>query len=304
VSDYLASEHETAPVDQEPASPMQLVRSRPHILEVYSLGQAAVYRDGVALARTEWQSATAKELFLYLVENPDGQRKEVILAALWPDQTYARANNTFHASLKRLRGALRMDVVRIEDNVYRINPALSLWHDGTEARALIDRARQTDIPKLARRWWAAGADLMQGPFAEEVYRDWAGARRQFWQAQSHEVLIWLANDALSRSAFEEATNWGQRLLANDTTDESVHALLMRVFAAAGWRDRLTRQYKEVCQVLSYELDAEPSHETQELYRELLRQADHPRLALSASRGSPSPLRPALSTETTNPVSDS
>lgn len=304
VSDYLASEHETAPVDQEAAGPMQVVRNRPHILEVYSLGQAAVYRDGVAPARSEWQSATAKELFLYLVEYPDGQRKEVILAALWPDQTYARANNTFHTSLKRLRGALRMDVVHIEDNVYRINPALNLWHDGTEARALIDRARQTEIPKLARRWWAAGTDLMQGAFAEEVYRDWAGARRQFWQAQAHEALMWLANDALSRSAFEEATNWGQRLLANDATDESIHALLMRVFAAAGWRDRLTRQYKEVCQVLSYELDAEPSRATQELYWELQRQADHSSLALSASRVSPSPLRPALAPVTTNPVSDS
>jgi DNA-binding SARP family transcriptional activator len=247
---------------------LQLVRGRPRLLEVYSLGQASVYRDGVLLAR-EWQTATAKELFFYFVEHPEGRRKEVILAALWPDQSYNKANDNFHTSLRRLRNALGMDMIKVEDNVYRLSQTLALWHDGTEALGVIERARQAATTEEARRGWTAAADLLQGPFAEEFYRDWAGARRQFWETQTREVFSWLADDALRSGAYDAATLWSQRLIALDPFDEAAHALLMRIHASAGNTTLLVQQYTELTRLLQSELGAKPSKETQTLYQRLL-----------------------------------
>ena len=248
---------------------LQIVRDRPHILEVYSLGQANVYRDGTALNRADWQTATAKELFYYFVEHPEGRRKEVILAALWPDQSYSRANDNFHTSMRRLRSALGMDMIKVDDNVYRLNPALPLWHDGTEAQILVTRAHATADPAVARRWWAAAADLLKGPFAEEFYRDWAGARRQFWETRTREALTWLIEDALEQARPDDAVAWGHRLLAMDPLDEAAHVVLLRIYAAAGRRAMLTQQYNELCRMMEDELGAQPSRQTRELYQRLL-----------------------------------
>jgi DNA-binding SARP family transcriptional activator len=268
VQRYLDAEHQEELSDTGDAgAPLHLVRGRPRLLEVYSLGQASVYRDGTALSR-EWQTATAKELFFYFVEHPDGGRKETILAALWPDQSPTRANDNFHTSLRRLRNALGMEMVKMEDNVYKLSPTLALWHDGTEAGRLIERARQTGAPDEARRWWAAAAELLQGPFADEFYRDWAGARRQFWETRTREALGWLADDALRQQAFEAAAGWAQRLLALDPLDEAAHALLMRIYAAAGNMIMLDQQYNELGRVIQMELGGAPSAEIRALYQRL------------------------------------
>ncbi len=270
VTQYLAAEHETesggpTPVD----SGIQIVRGRPRLLEVYGLGQANVYCDGVLLARADWQSATAKELFFYFIEHPDGLRKELIQAALWPDQTLSRANDNFHTSLKRLRKAVGMEIVKIEEAVYRLNPTLALWHDGAEALALIEQANEMRDLDEARRAFTAAAALLKGAFAEEFYRDWAGARRQFWQTRTREVLMWLADDATRTGDFTAAVLWGQRLLAIDPLDESAHGLLMRIYAAAGSPAKLSQQYHELCRILQYELSGTPSPETTALYKRLL-----------------------------------
>jgi two-component SAPR family response regulator len=269
VQRYLDAEHQDEPSEApDTGGPLHLVRGRPRLLEVYSLGQASVYRDGTALTKTEWQTMTAKELFFYFVEHPEGGRKDVILSALWPDQITSRANDNFHTSLRRLRNALGMEMVRMEDNVYRLSPTLALWHDGAEALRLIERARQSSVPDEARRWWTAAAELLAGPFAEEFYRDWAGARRQFWETRTREVLGWLADDALRQQAYEAAAGWAQRLLVLDPLDESTHALLMRIHAAAGNMIMLDQQYHELCRVVQLELGGSPSAEIRALYQRL------------------------------------
>ncbi len=270
VISYLEAEYQEATTAAPQADGvLQIVRERPHILEVYSLGQANVYRDGTALTKTDWQTATAKELFYYFVEHPEGRRKEVILAALWPDQTYSRANDNFHTSMRRLRSALGMDMVKMDDNLYRLNPVLPLWHDGTEAQTLITRARAAPDAAVARPWWTAAADLLNGVFADEFYRDWAGARRQFWETSTREVLTWLADDALERAAPDEAVAWGQRLLALDPLDEAAHVLLLRIYAAAGRNTMLSQQYNALCRALEDELGTQPSRQTREIYQRLL-----------------------------------
>jgi len=268
---YLAAEQRPTetPPPAEPRS-LHLVRERPPLLEVYSLGQATVYRDGVAVARSAWQTATAKELFFYFVEWPEGQRREVVLAALWPNYTATQASTNFHTALRRLHSALGPAVITAVGNLYLLNPSLALWHDGGEALRLIQQARQRGADAAARPRWRAAADLLQGPFAEEFYRDWAGARRQFWEAQTREALVWLADEALARHALDEALAWAQRLLALDPLAEAAHTFLMRIYATMGNMTLLMQQYNELCRVLEYELGGPPSAETRALYQQLLK----------------------------------
>ncbi len=245
--------------------------SPPHlpIFEVYSLGQATVYKDGVLIMQAQWQTTTAKELFLYLVEQGGGVRKEVILAALWPDQSYEQGSATFHTSLRRLRGAVGAATVQLEDGIYRLNPQLRLWHDGSEALRCLDQARLLRDPALARPWWSAAAALLRGPFAEEFYHDWAEERRRFWAARSREVANWLLDDAQQRNAFAESVRWGQRLLALDPLDESAHARLMRAYTAGGQTAQALGQYQAIQRLLDDELGTPPGPEIQRLYQQLI-----------------------------------
>ena len=50
----------------------------------------------------------------------------------------------------------------------------------------------------------------------------------------------------------------------------MHVLLMRIYASAGHTAMLIRQYNELTRVLRYELDAEPTPATRELYQRLLK----------------------------------
>ena len=246
-----------------------LIPPRLPICEVYSLGQATVYKDGVLVTQAQWQTATAKELFLYLIEQGDGVRKEVILAAFWPDQSYEQGSATFHTSLRRLRGAVGGAAVQLEDGIYRLNPQLRLWHDGTEALRCLDQARMIRDPALARPWWLAAAALLRGLFADEFYHDWAEERRRFWAARTREVANWLLDDAQQRNAFAEIVRWGQRLLALDPLDESAHARLIGAYAAGGQTAQALGQYQAIQRLLDDELGTPPGPEIQRLYQQLI-----------------------------------
>ncbi len=254
------------PTTNDPAT--AVTSPRLPILEVYSLGQATVYQDGVLIAQSQWQTTTAKELFFYLIEQRDGARKEVILTAFWPDQPSEQANNTFHSSLRRLRGALGAAAVQVEDGNYRLNPQLRPWHDGTEALRYMDQARACADPTLARLWWAAAAALLRGAFAEEFYHDWAEERRRFWAARTHAAYNWLLDDAQQRGAFDEVIQWGRQLLTFDPLDETAHARLIRAYAVGGRTAEALGQYHELQRLLADELGTTPSSETQRLYQQL------------------------------------
>ncbi|MDQ2807165.1 MAG: hypothetical protein M3Z04_09700 [Chloroflexota bacterium] len=239
------------------------------IFEVYGLGQANVYQDGNLVAQSQWQTGTAKELFFYLIEQHDGARKEVILTAFWPDHSVEQANNTFHISLRRLRAALGATAVLAEDGIYRLNPQLRPWHDGTEALRYLDQARATADPAAAHPLWSAAAALLRGPFAEEFYHDWAEERRRFWAARSRETFSWLLDDAQQRGVFDEVVRWGQRLLALDPLDETAHARLMRAYTAGGHTTQAVGQYHEIQRLLDDEFGTPPGPEIQRLYQQLI-----------------------------------
>ncbi len=227
------------------------------------------------LPDSDWQTATAKELFFYLVDCPEGRRKEIILADLWPDQDPPRASENFHTSLRRLRRALDSDAVRVEDTVYRLNPALGLWHDGAEVLALIHRGRQATDPAAARGYWTTAASFMRAPFADEFYGEWAAELRTAWEARAREVLSWLAEDALRRADYVPAGIWAQELCVLDPINERVHALLMQIAAGRGDIGQVHQQFATLRRVLWDELGTAPSAPTVALYRRLVDAAEPP-----------------------------
>jgi len=250
----------------DPEAPVKAGRT---IIEIYSLGAAGVYRNGRLVSQGQWKTASAKELVVYLAEQGDGVRKEVILAALWPDAATDSASNIFHQTVSRVRAALGADAVPLDDGRYRLNPQLCVWHDGTEALRWIKQARLTADPAVARAWWLAAATLLRHPFTEEWYHDWAAERRTLWIARTHEVYIWLLADAQQRTVWEEAIRWGQRLLLDDPLDETAHLALMRAYAATGRTLQALEQYTTFQRLLRTEYGTDPSPKINRFYQQLL-----------------------------------
>ena len=70
--------------------------------------------------------------------------------------------------------------------------------------------------------------------------------------------------------FNLALEFCQRALAIDNCLELAYRLSFRIYAAMGDRAAVVKQYSRCCEVLSREINTEPSLQTQSLYLELIK----------------------------------
>jgi len=237
-----------------PELPAPVPAGRP-ALTVRALGPLEIARDGVDLDRDAWTSAKARELLLYLLCHPTGRTREQIGLAFWPDSSAAQVKNSFHVLLHRVRKALgRADIVVVDDDRYRINPALEVWFDVAVFEREM-RAARRDPGRLEH-----ALSLYRGDFA-------AGEAVGDWHLEIHDHLRRLHLDGLSLLAdlrIEQGEPAAaiavlERLLRADDLHEAAHRRLMLCHARTGQRERALAQYDRLVAVLDDELDAEPDH---------------------------------------------
>ena len=233
-------------------------------LRVRALGPLEVEVDGAPVASPEWSHARPRELLLYLLAHPRGRTREQVGVVLWPDASAAQVKNSFHVLLHRLRKALgRADVVVLEGDVYRVNPALDPWFDVEvfEREVTAALAGPRAGADAAGRVEAA-LELYRGDFLQdEGMGDWTleihdRARRLYADALSAlaDARAGLGDPAGAVAALE-------RLVRAEELREDAHRRLMVALARTGARDRALRHYERLVRLLREELDADPEPET-------------------------------------------
>ena len=252
-----ASPPTAAPASSSPRTRAELV--------VRGLGPLEVICGERRLDRDAWSSGRARELLLYLMLAPAGRRREDIGLAFWPDATAAQVKNSFHVLLHRLRKTLgRPDLVIVEDERYRINPAVEVWFDAAVFEREV-RAARRDAPRLS-----AAIELYRGAlFDGEVAGDWHFARQDQLRMQYHDALSALA-DLLLETDPQAATRTLEHLIAEDPVREDAHRRLLLWYARAGQRDRALQQFERLAAALRTELAAVPSRATVELVERIRR----------------------------------
>ena len=66
-------------------------------VEVRALGQSAVYKNGVEIAKAEWTTQKTRELFLFLVDRTTLPRNDIV-NLFWGDKSSAQGVRQFSSN--------------------------------------------------------------------------------------------------------------------------------------------------------------------------------------------------------------
>ncbi|WP_238604463.1 MULTISPECIES: BTAD domain-containing putative transcriptional regulator [Amycolatopsis] len=206
-----------------------------------------------------------REVLVYLALHPEGARREVLAAALWPDAPGDRPYNSFHATLSQLRRGLRTatrneitNITANDDGHYALDRSVvtvDLW-EVFDALALSRHAAiGTDAEATLRRV----AELYRGDLADSISADWIDGPRE---AIRREVLDALS--ALIRTIGDGDPKQTLALLEQarslDPYNEAIYRDLMRIQARLGQYDSISRTLSLLTNSLAT-LDQRPGRDT-------------------------------------------
>ncbi|MFQ5593444.1 MAG: tetratricopeptide repeat protein [Anaerolineae bacterium] len=240
------------------------------LLRIQALGLAQVWLHSEQVTKKQWDSATTKELFFFLLTHPEGVRKDKILEVFWPEATPAKASSAFHSTNYRLRRALQdQDCILYRNGVYTINPELSYWYDVEVFQNLIEEAKHTESSHEQASLYLEAIDLYKGDYLEEFYSDWHYFRREELQRQYFDALTHVAEYFRDNDRSEEALPLYEKIVAVDPYQEQIHRAIMQTHLELGHRAAAVKHYQQLQAFLRDDLDIDPMPETIDLYNAII-----------------------------------
>ena len=246
-------------------------------LRVQTLGAFRVWRGETEISSRDWQRKKARQLFqLFVTRRGQSLEREEIYDVLWRDESPDAAARDFKVALNALNKVLEPDrrgdfafIARTE-SAYGFRPGADLEIDADEFTQLIERAEASTgdaALDLLRRALA----LYQDDYllSDARYEDWALAERERLLAIYLRVADRLAEEWLTRGAFDECIAWCEKILARDRCWEHAYRLMMRAVAARGDRAQARRVFEQCARVLREELDVEPSEATRQVLQKVV-----------------------------------
>jgi LuxR family maltose regulon positive regulatory protein len=266
----LMEKTEEAPAKGKPSPPLTITvsTSLPR-LEIHALGTPQVLKGGTPVDKREWQTATAEELFFYLLAHPDGQPREAITDAIWPDLPPTKAKSTFHSTVYRLRRATHMEILAFDrsSGIYGLNPEAHYWYDVEEFEKLLEAAPGSGESRAEALRQAIA--LYRGEYMEGFYSDWCLPKRRSLEEHYLGILSELAHWCMDEGSYDQALKLCEKALQNDSYREEMYRLMMKCHSLLGQPSRVTQVYQRCAAVLAEELGVEPAPETFALYQELM-----------------------------------
>jgi len=241
-------------------------------LEISALGHELVYRQGQPLTAPEWtKQKTVRELFFYLLSQPEGATREEISLVFWPDSTPDQLAKQFKNALYRLRRAVGKETILYHQptRLYHFNRSLEFRYDVEDFQRALRAAEAEADPELKARHLREAVAIYQHPYAPSLEGLWAEPNRYRLYLAYEEALLELARIQESLGDSLEALKSCQQLIEVNPGQEAACRIAMRVHAARGDLAGVEQIFQSCQQGLAQELDAEPSPETRALYEKLL-----------------------------------
>ncbi|WP_405527455.1 AAA family ATPase [Streptomyces canus] len=254
-----------------------------HGIQVRLFGEAELRRSGQTLTTP---SGKALELLGYLLIHRERiHTREVISELLWPDiepgvarkylrQTLWRLNSAIQdrpSEVGRAPGEKTPELVVVDPNCIRINPAASWWLDVDAFEESYAKVRDTPGQALSddqahRVEYALG--LYRGDLLATWYHDWCDHERDRLRQANLAMLEQLMGHCEAHGLYAKGVGFGQAVLRHDAAREPTHRQLMRLHYAAGDRTAALRQYERCTSVVNHEFGVGPSADTTVLYEHI------------------------------------
>jgi peptide/nickel transport system substrate-binding protein len=261
-------------------------------LKVFLAGRIVVEGDGVLIDEVRFPGRQGRLLFAYLVaEQGRPVPRDELAKTLWsetPPATWEKSLSVVVSKLRALlveRGVDGANVLTSAFGCYRLNLPEGTWVDviaAAEAAREAEAALAADDLENAKALATRAASLARQPFLPGEEGAWVdGKRRELTDVLGHALVT--LSDACLRSGDETgAAKWAEELIILEPYRETGYRRLMTAHAAAGNRAEALRVYERCRRLLSEELGAYPSPETDSIYRELLRAPSREPLAAATT----------------------
>jgi ATP/maltotriose-dependent transcriptional regulator MalT/DNA-binding SARP family transcriptional activator len=240
----------------------------PHI-EAFGFGHLRVCLEGREVSDLEWRSEKSKEMFFFLLSNPQALRKEEIVAALWPDLPPDKTNSVFHSNLYRLRQALYLDCVVKDGGHYRLHPQGRFWYDVQGFQQALQEAEGSAKESEQRLSLLERAkELYRGAFAQDCYTEWVEPLR--WQLEEQYLRLLATLTAIYHDSGDcsRSSELCQQILAVDEFNEAAWYSLLQNHIASGEVEAAKFSYRRYAQMLRENLEGAPPEPLQRLMRDL------------------------------------
>lgn len=237
-------------------------------LVIRTLGRIEIFYKDALIHNSQWQSQTARNLFLCLVAHERGMTKEEVGELFWPESAPAQLKIRFKNAIYRLRRALFPEAIRFEDEVYQFNRNLDYHCDAEAFQQALANAKEAGGLQQKRQAYLEAIRLYRGEYLPEVEGMWAWLERERLGQLYVDACLRMADLHCDSGEYPEALELCQTALAVDPCLEDAHRTAMRIHAASGNRAAVIRQY-ELCETsLREEFDASPSEQTHSLFLQL------------------------------------
>jgi DNA-binding SARP family transcriptional activator len=261
-------------------------RERETGLEIRCFGRFEVLLDGKPIE--DWRRGKARSLLKFLVNARHPVPRDVLAELLWPQYAVEPARNNLRVTLHALRQALgQTDTVRSPepeyivsvDGQFALGGDRKVWIDVDEFDAEFALGfrleRQSRIPEATQAYERVEALYRDDYLVEDLYEDWAGARRERLKDQYLLVVTKLADYSLKqRDAFGCIIRC-HKILEKDACREDAYVRLMRCYHALGQRSRALHWYDVCARTLRKELDVGPADATNLLSAQIRAGYDQP-----------------------------
>ncbi len=258
------------------------------------LGTLPVMRFGRAVTLT---SMKAIGLLAYLASHERPQRREHLMALLWPESPIQQARKNLRNLLWSIRDLLGSELLAGHESLMlgkHVHVDLERF-----ARAQREAQQQETNGQNAFDCYQTIIALYQGSFLDGIilndaaeFETWvAMTREHFHEAHAHALRV-LATNYRDEGRWADVITLARTAVMQDTLQEPMYRMLMEAHARIGDRASALRQYETLRATLDRELGVAPLAETEQLRRDILDGRLQPALAPDAPE-SPLPRRVAV-----------
>lgn len=219
------------------------------MLFIQLMGRFRVSIDGIWMEDKRWPRRSAKELVKLLCLAPAHTlHREQVIEHLWPELGPDSAANSLDKAIHGARRAFEPALARGAHSPYILTPRNQIVL-AAPGELLVDAVGFEQAAGLALRDQDAAAaraalSLYNGALlVDDLYEEWTLTRREMlrllFRTTAFNAAQWFAKSGRAAEGIEVA----QRLLLEDSADEQVHVLMMRLHDAQGRPDLALRQYE-------------------------------------------------------------
>jgi DNA-binding SARP family transcriptional activator len=205
-------------------------------------------------------------------------RRERLADLFWGEIDPDKARSALNTAIWRIRKMLDLGAVGNsrhlitigEDVILEKSQSLQIDTHTLEAasRRVLGRHQPRVLADMEMQEISAAVDVYAGPFLDGCDGEWVLQERERLHCLFVRSTFELMRTAAIHGRYEQALDFGRRILATDPLRESVQRDVMLLLVLNGQRVEAIRSYNRLVALLKTELDIGPMPETERLYEQI------------------------------------